>query len=151
MQIINGGELTALDKQTLFKIAFDSIADTRRIALRHLASYNEVETSGLAVKIDYPTLTVRRWLEDLNALKLVERVKSGGKADRWRLKVEYRHLIQRFENLKDEGAELTEFNADGSTEEDLLNDALQARSETDEAAEPSSEQQEMLSGDDTSS
>lgn len=131
LKLLNGGELLPEDKKILFKITLDSITDTRRIALQELAKYDEVETAGLAVKIDYPTTTVRRWLEDLTALKIVERVKiAGKKADRWKLKASYKKLIQKFEGIETIGSELTEETAEPkSTEEELLADATTALQE----------------------
>lgn len=151
-KVINQGQLLPEDKKILFKIALDSITDTRRKALQELGRYEEVETAGLAVKIDYPTNTVRRWLEDLNALKVIDRVKTAGKADRWKLKPHYRDLIKRFEGIEVIGTELTEDTAESQpSEEQMLTDALQARDQLEQPSpsEPS-EQTLGLSSDDTS-
>lgn len=119
-QIINRNEtgtdgLAEHHRHILYKLALDSITKSRRTALNVLAKYDTIETAGMAVKLGFPTNTVRRWVEDLTALGITEREKGGGsKGDRWTLKPAYRDIIQKFENIKTEGAELTEENADSS-------------------------------------
>lgn len=119
LQVLNEGPLLDIDRHIIFKIALDSISDTRRLAIRNLTKYEEVESSGLAARLNYPTNTTRRWLEDLNALEVVERIKTKGTADRWRMVEKYRVLVAKYENLKTEGRELTLETADPVTEEDV--------------------------------
>ena len=105
--INENNEVMEEDKQILYNIALSSITITRRKALHELTKYASVNTSGLATKLNYPTSTVRRWLEDLNALEMVIRLKSGNK-DLWQIKEEYRPILQKYENITLINAELTE-------------------------------------------
>lgn len=99
-------------KTILYKLALDSITKSRRMALQELAKYETIETAGMAIKMGFPTTTIRRWLEDLTALGIVEREKGGGnKGDRWKLLSKYRDIIQQFEGIKSVGNDLTEDNA----------------------------------------
>ena len=87
LQIMNGGQgLTPLDKSIIFKISLDSINRTRRICLQALTKYRSIETSAIALKLNYPTNTIRRFLEDLNVLDIVYRDKVKRNADQWNLK-----------------------------------------------------------------
>ena len=101
------------DKKILYKIALDSVTKSKRIAMQELAKYDVLETGGLATKIGFPTSTIRRWMEDLTALGVAEREKHGGsKGDRWKILPRYKTIISEFEDIKIEGGELTDDNAD---------------------------------------
>lgn len=69
------------------RAALDSIPAIRRAVLDQLATYeDEVETSGVAEALGYPTGTTRRTLEDLAAHGLIKGHKHGeGTADTWTL------------------------------------------------------------------
>jgi hypothetical protein len=115
MMVMNQGSLEDADKNILYKIALDSIDQNRRLVLQTLAGYSTTVTSGMAKKINYPTDTTRRWLEDCAALGLVQRLpalKGEGNADRWKLKPEYAALFEKFEGVKMLDAELIETNAE---------------------------------------
>jgi len=97
------------DKEILRKFTFDSITKSKRICLQELARYQSIHTTGLATKLNFPTSTTRRWLEDLNALGLVDRKKgSGPKGDEWVLKEQYNPIIQKFEKIMPLDEELLE-------------------------------------------
>lgn len=101
----------------LHKYALDSITPGRRKAMQELSRYNVLETKGLAMKLDLPTSTLRRNLEDLVALGLAIREPgSGNKGDRWQIKPQYKELIRKFEGINQEADELTEMNAEVNTE-----------------------------------
>lgn len=100
-------ELLDTDKHILYKISLDSINYMRRKCLQKLVEYEEVETAGLAVKMNFPTATVRRHLEDLNVLEIVDRIKRSGR-DRWKLKLNYRAILEKFEGISMLAPELTE-------------------------------------------
>lgn len=102
--------LAELDKNIIYKIALDSITATKRKALQELTRYEKATTAGLAVRLNYPTATVRRWLEDLNALEMVDRIKSS-RADEWRILEKYRKIVNRFEGIQPTTLTLTEQNA----------------------------------------
>lgn len=95
--------------EMLNKIGFNSISHNKHTALGILAGYERVDTAAIAVKLNFPTPTVRRWLEDMNALKVLDRVKGNGgpKGDKWELKEHYRDLMRRFEHIEVKGTEYT--------------------------------------------
>lgn len=93
--------LTREDLTLMYKIAFDSIPVTRRIALNYLVKYTSgVETSALATKINYPSLVVQKWLEQLNALGVVRRVKNSRGSNMWILREEYITLMEKLQGVK---------------------------------------------------
>lgn len=118
-------ELQQDDFQILSKFSLDSITRARLIAMVELAKYETLETAGIATKIGMPTNSVRRWLEDLAALEIVDRVKNKGpQGDTWSIKPEYRHLITRYQGVDyRQGEDLTEANAEIQAEADSLMEA----------------------------
>lgn len=118
LMIINFNEvgiyaLSPEDKEILYKLAIDSVTRSKCKAMQELAKYDILQTSGLAVKLNMPTTTVRIWLEDLVALEIAERQKgSGSQGDRWKIKPKYRTIMQKFANIVFEGGELTDDEAE---------------------------------------
>lgn len=110
LMVLGGqGVLSENHKKILYKLALDSVTKTKRTAMQELAKYEVIETAGLAIKLGFPTSTIRRWLEDLTALGIAEREKgSGSKGDRWNIIPKYKIIIQKFEGIKSEKDELTE-------------------------------------------
>jgi hypothetical protein len=93
--------LVESDLRIMYKIAFDSIPVTRRIALSYLVKFTSgVETSALATKINYPTQVVQAWLEQLNALGVVRRAKTSSGTNKWVLKDEYITLMEKLQGVK---------------------------------------------------
>lgn len=120
------------DFNMIYKIAYDSIPVVRRIALTHLAKYSSgVDTAGLATKTNYPTKVVQGWLEQLNALGVVDRVKHAGFGNRWRLKPEYQDIMFKLQGVKATEELLTEDNAEENEVEDNWN-KLKERESIDE-------------------
>jgi predicted transcriptional regulator len=113
--------LTSDDINCLRKIALDSITRSRRSVLQELSRYEVANTAGMATKLNLPTGTVRRVLEDLNAVSMVERIKANGGAegDRWVLLDNYRKMFLEFDNIKTLGVELTEFSEQEKKELEL--------------------------------
>ena len=106
-------ELPEKYRPILHKYALDSITPARRKALKELSKYTVLETKGLALKLELPTTSLRRNMEDIVALGLATRERgSGSKGDRWMIKDEYRAIIHKFEGVVNEGTELTEVNAE---------------------------------------
>lgn len=99
LMVMNGGELLEEDKHILYKISLDSIDQNRRLVLQSLTKYQTTTTANMATHLKYPTDTVRRWLEDLAALKLVRRYKKGN-ADQWELEDKWRKLLAKFEGIE---------------------------------------------------
>lgn len=100
----------------LYKTGLDSIPVERRILLLVLAKYRQATTKALAVHLNYPTMTIRAWCNQLNALKLVSRDSAGkgkGTSDSWILKKEYKEVLIRFENIDEVDEELEDTGEDG--------------------------------------
>ncbi len=75
------------DYALIYKIGRDTLPQKRKLVLDVLmAASDYLETAEVATKIDYPTNSTRRILEDLSGLRLVERRHHGaGHADEWQL------------------------------------------------------------------
>jgi hypothetical protein len=69
------------------RVGADSVPPTRVSVLRHLmAGEARQKTAGVATALNMPTKTAHRVLEDLAALRLVERRSGGqGRADEWEM------------------------------------------------------------------
>lgn len=96
------GKLSALQRRLLYKTAFDSVPRTRRDALLPLATYRDgLSTAGLAVKLELPTDSVKKYLAQLNALGICSRHKQGGaQGDVWKIKDEYRKILVELYGIK---------------------------------------------------
>lgn len=114
------GFLTEQEKNTLYKIAFDSIPKKRRMALQKLAQYEGgITTKGLAMSINYQTSVVQGWLNQLNGLGICTRESKGGnKGDHWMLNPKYRDIMVRFENISVEEGVLESDQDDDEDDED---------------------------------
>ncbi len=88
-------EIDQEDIELLKKFAFDSIPKTRRNVLVPLAEYSDgVTTKGLAIALNLPSDTVKRYLYQLNGLKVCDRrEKRGPGGDQWILKEDFRKVI----------------------------------------------------------
>lgn len=80
-------EVTDADYLTVYRVAEDTVPAQRRAVLVPLLHTDEeLETSRVAELARYPTSTARRYLHELAAMGLVDRLPGGqGRADRWRL------------------------------------------------------------------
>lgn len=137
-------ELTDNERGLIYKMAYDSIPVTRRMALMHLAKYSQgVDTAALAMRMNYPTKVVLGWLETLNVLGVVKRVKkAGGFGNMWALKDEYRILM-----LKLQGVRATEdWLIEGDVEEDEA-DAEWNKDKANESAMITEEELDNMDGD----
>lgn len=100
--------LTRDDLAIMYKIAYDSIPVTRRIALNYLVKYSGgVETSALATKTNYPSKVVQQWLEQLNALGVVKRMKTARGTNAWSLHPQYLTLMEVLNGVKANSEMLT--------------------------------------------
>src|SRR3990167_2439560 len=114
------------DIKIVYKIALDSITPDRRFAMQELSKYTVIQTKALAIKLNRPTSSLKRSVEDLVALEIATREKgSGSDGDRWTIKTKYRDLIHLFEGIENTGEELNDGNAED--EEDLLDQAMEAK------------------------
>lgn len=110
--------LSRNDLSIMYKIAYDSIPVTRRIALDYLGRFSGgVETSALATKINYPSKVVQSWLEQLNALGVVRRIKNARGTNSWILRDEYKELMQVLNGVKATGETLFDRGSAGEEDE----------------------------------
>jgi hypothetical protein len=99
--VAGGTELTTADQPRLARVAWDGIPILRRNVLHVLAQANRpLTTRAIATTVQFPTTTVCRSLEDLQALKLIRCAKGGhDTADGWQLQPQWRaplvDLLQR--------------------------------------------------------
>lgn len=109
------GKLTEQEKRLLFKTAFDSIPRTRRDVIIPLAKYREgVSTVGLATFLDLPSESVKKYLQQVNALGICTRSKSAGpQGDTWKMPEKYRKILQKIEDFKVESGMLISQDAVG--------------------------------------
>lgn len=82
-------------KRFAFKIGIDSIPKQRRIALMILTEYAAVTAKGVAMKSGMPTETMRMALEELAALRVIERKQNpaGVGADHWIIRDKWRDMM----------------------------------------------------------
>lgn len=94
-------ELSDFEMRLLYKIAFDSIPKIRRLAIYNLAKYKGgLTTAGLAVTLGLPTQSVGKYLSQVNALGICDRIKKGGsQGDQWNIKEEYRDIMVKMERI----------------------------------------------------
>lgn len=112
LMVISGEEtLGDLNASILYKTALDSIPVERRLILRVLAEYPRASTRAIATHLNYPTMTIRAWCNQLNALKMINRISAGqgvGTSDTWVLKPEYKNVMREYEGIEEVEAELEE-------------------------------------------
>jgi hypothetical protein len=87
--VLGHDEATGEDMDRVARVALDSIPAVRRVVLRAVATMPTVDdtlkTTAISQAVQYASATVRRALEDLQALGILEVVKGGpGKSDAWR-------------------------------------------------------------------
>lgn len=103
MIIVGESTLSEDNAKILYKTALDSIPVERRIILSKLAKYRNASTKALATELNYPTMTIRAWCNQLNALKMIDRLAAGqggkGNSDTWTLKKEYKEVMVKYEGI----------------------------------------------------
>lgn len=99
MTYVNGGELTPAMRDTIAKVAFDSVPKQRKLILEIVAKYNRTDIIGIAQEINYPHGVVRKWVEDLNMFKILDR-SSDGRREVWTIREEYRGTLVKFLGVK---------------------------------------------------
>ncbi len=86
------------DLDRISRVAFDCIPAVRRVVLRAIATRKDIDesltTTNVAQGVQYSTATVRRALEDLQALGILTVTKRGqGVPDRWHIKEEWHEAL----------------------------------------------------------
>jgi hypothetical protein len=98
---MNAGVLLPEYEKILYKIALDSIPKGRRMALSQMTKYEYVTTKSLAIELNYPVDTVRKWLVELNALKICDRsINGGNQGDKWTLRHTYRDIMSKYDSIE---------------------------------------------------
>lgn len=93
------GEMNDSIKNTVYKVAFDSISKQRKMILENLTKYTKANIMGMANNTNYPPDLVRSWAEDLNMFGVVKRTHDG--TEFWSLKPEYRELMLKYTGIED--------------------------------------------------
>lgn len=101
MAVVNGGnELETIDRQTLYRLALDSIPLNRKLVLNSLTEYDMQKSDDIQVRLNMDKNLVERTLQDLNSLGVVTKGRGiGGSGWVWQLKEGYRALLSRFEGI----------------------------------------------------
>ena len=92
-------ELSDQFEVAVYRLGLDSIPINRRRALRLLAAHDDSTTGGIATKMALPTESAKAYLQDLNAHKVIERIKGAGKGDKWKIADEYRPIFIQFDGV----------------------------------------------------
>jgi len=81
----------------IYRVGMDSLPKKRKKVLEMLIKQNaEIETADVAMKVGYPTNTIRRELENLHGLGLVDRKHEGkGYADTWIISGRTKKLLEK--------------------------------------------------------
>jgi hypothetical protein len=95
-------EVTDVDLAYVLRVALDCLPDVRRRVIKALVEHTVIEdaggelsTSKLVGMLQFSSATVRRTLEDLQALRVVDIEKQGpGKADTWTLRDEWHEVFK---------------------------------------------------------
>lgn len=107
LQQLHGGTLPPNMQEPLWKICFDSIPKIRFSLLKLMAEFDKVSTKGAAIETNLSTATARRNLEDLDALKIIDREAiKGANKDYWSLKPHYKDLLINYAHVPQTGGVL---------------------------------------------
>ncbi len=105
--IVNGNFYKEEDMGIIYQVALDSIPEIRYRLMAEMARGDERTTKEIATSdaVRLPTATVRRHLEELEALRLASRVdgkdsEGGGTADKWTLMPEYVEILKKYEDIQ---------------------------------------------------
>lgn len=122
----NEMKITEEEKRLLFKTAFDSIPRARRDAIYPLVQYRGgVSTAGLATFLDLPTDSVKKYLQQVNALGICSRSKEGGRqGDVWKMKDKWREIMLKIEKLELYDKKLLGDEEDSTEEDDPIDMAI---------------------------
>lgn len=107
MHIDNDNRLSEENSQIIYKVALDSIPADRKLVLLILAKYRNATTKNLAIRLNLTTETVRAWLVQVNALRMVDRLSGTGRSgDGWELKKNYKEILIEYLDIETEDKEL---------------------------------------------
>jgi hypothetical protein len=103
--VLGHQEATAEDMDRVARVALDCIPAVRRVVLRAVAKLSEVDdslkTTQVSQVVQYASATVRRALEDLQALGVLQVIKGGnGKPDLWRPYEQWRDALDTLKKVE---------------------------------------------------
>jgi hypothetical protein len=97
MHISSEKEMSKENEDIIYKVALDSIPVERKMVLELLTEYRGGVTSNIATRLNLSTETVRAWLNQLDALKLIDRFSGSGRAgDLYSLRKEYKDVLSEY-------------------------------------------------------
>jgi len=100
MATMNEGMLEFDDFRILYKVALDSIPLMRKKVMEAMTTYEKADVYGLAGHISLPFETVKKIVDDLSALGVIDKALGWGKGHYYfTLKLEYRELISEFQHI----------------------------------------------------
>jgi DeoR-like helix-turn-helix domain len=104
-QVLGHQEAITEDMDRVARVALDCIPAVRRVVLRAVADKTAVNetlnTSQVVQAVQYASATVRRALEDLQALGILAVEKGGqGKADVWHPRSEWREALDTLKTVE---------------------------------------------------
>jgi energy-coupling factor transporter ATP-binding protein EcfA2 len=99
IMILKNGVFTDEDMEAVFKIALDSVPLTNKMVITEMAKADNLKTAEIATALGYPTDPIRMYLENLNVLKICDRIKDGT-TDRWTMKPEFVEIIRKYEKIE---------------------------------------------------
>lgn len=99
IMILRGGKFLETDMEIIFKVALDSIPLTNKMVIIEMAKADNLKTSEIATALGYPTDPIRMYLENMNVLKICDRIKDGT-TDRWTMKPEFVEIIRKYEKIE---------------------------------------------------
>lgn len=97
IHISDDQKLTDTHREAIIRIAFDSIPKQVYLPLIELAKHKGCSTKGVAQELNYPSETVKKWLEWININKICDRRQiAPGKPDMWVLRDQHREVIRKY-------------------------------------------------------
>jgi len=104
MNLSEGGnaKLSSNDRNLIYKIAFDSIPNMRRNVIKIVAEFSLGATDqGIADKMSMQLDAVKIWLEELIAIKVLERLFDPVmRKYKYRIRDNFLSVVQRYEHVE---------------------------------------------------
>jgi hypothetical protein len=138
------------DADRVARVALDCIPAVRRLVLRKIAEADQdayLKTTTIAQQAQFSTVTVRRALEDLQALGVLEVLKGGeGKADSWRALKDWRLALDTLKMVESLTAARAQTTFSETSEE--ASHTQTSRALTDSCPNCGAQQWQKIPGDD---
>lgn len=122
MNLSEGGnaKLSSNDRNLIYKIAFDSIPNMRRSVIKIVAEFSLGATDqGIADKMSMQLDAVKIWLEELIAIKVLERLFDPVmRKYKYRIRDNFLSVVQRYEHVETKNEALISEDEDSVGSED---------------------------------